>query len=202
MAAPAQDRKPARSPALANGHVATHALDVDFARTRPSLTPLGAVLLVAGACLATVTALDYEDAGTAMARAQQQHERLQRVARPAASRATAATTEAGRDATRLQAQLQTQLQGPLQRPWDAVLRGIEQHTDDRVALLSLDAQGVAGSLRLTGEARSMAEVVAYVDRLRALPVLRSAELAGHEWRDAQGTPVLRFVLELRWSPQP
>lgn len=207
MVDPLQDRSPAlvAAPAVSTtGHAAAHALDIDFTRSRRSLTPLGVLLLLAGACLATFTALDYEEAGQAVEQVQQQADRLQRAARPATQRAAARqNTETGRDVARLQAQLDNQLQGPLQRPWDAVLRGIERSTDTSVALLSLDAQGSAGTLRLTGEARSMPEVVAYTGRLRALPALRSAELVGHEWREAQGTgPLLRFVLELRWSAQP
>jgi hypothetical protein len=185
-------------PAPAPGHRAAHGLDFDFAGARRRVSLTGLALLLAGACVAVVTALDYVEADATMQQVQQQHDRLQRVARPTARRVPVVPAPQQADALREA----DRMQGQLQRPWDAVLRGIEQHSNAGVALLSLDAQGAAGTWRLAAEARSMPEALAYASQLRSLAVLRSVELVGHEWRDVQGAPVLRFVLELRWSTLP
>lgn len=190
---------PTRIPgqAVAHGHVAAHALDVDFARPPRWLSRWGALLLVAGLGAALATALDALDASTALDHALQQHDRLQRAVRPAARPALPLVPRQG-DAQ----QGADALVRPWDRPWDAVLRGIEQNTDASVSLLSLDAQGAAGLWRLSGEAHSVADALAYAERLRVLSLLRSVDLVAHEWRAAregQGPTVLRFTLELRWS---
>jgi len=111
MADTMQDRNPAltTAPAAAavpaTGHAATHALDIDFARGRQRLTALGTVLLLAGACLAAVTALDYEEAAQAVQEVQQQADRLQRAGRPAERRVAARQGRGtAQDSARLQAQ--------------------------------------------------------------------------------------------------
>lgn len=200
---------PLESAPPASGHAAAHALDIDFVRRRRRLSPLGALLLAAGVLVSVAVALDYEEAEQLLDPVRQQHARLQRVSAPAATvrRAPLSGLPAlpALPGAAAQAGGATGLQAPLQRPWDVALRGIEEATEaahGSVALLSLEAQGATGLLRLSGEARAMPEVVAYVQRLRGVGALRGVELSGHEWREVQGTPLLRFVLDLRWSAMP
>jgi hypothetical protein len=52
---------------------------------------------------------------------------------------------------------------------------------------------------MTGEALAMADVVAYIKRLRSLPLTRSAALATHETRRDGQVDVIRFSLDLVWK---
>jgi Tfp pilus assembly protein PilN len=67
-----------------------------------------------------------------------------------------------------------------------------------VAILGVEAQGQAHSLRVTGEAREMADVVAYVRRLRKSPSIESANLSHHEEKQAGTVKVIRFSLDANW----
>lgn len=181
---------------LSCGHQARHALDIDFARRRRSVSVLGAVLLLAGVAGALAVAMQYTQALEDLARAERQQARLLRQLRPTTApgrgaQAQAAAPDAALAAARVQAQLDT--------PWDAVLRELERLGDPATALLSIDAKGQARTLRLTAEAKSMADVVAYSDRLRASPWVRSAYLSGHETRVSDTVRVIRFVLEVQWQ---
>jgi Tfp pilus assembly protein PilN len=54
---------------------------------------------------------------------------------------------------------------------------------------------------LTGEARTMADVLAYVGRLGASPGIAAATLSGHEERASGAVRRVRFSLDVTWRPQ-
>jgi Tfp pilus assembly protein PilN len=68
-----------------------------------------------------------------------------------------------------------------------------------VALLGLEVQTEKRTLRLTGEAKSMDDVAAYVRRLRDSRRIAGATIASHEERLAGAVKVIRFSLEAGWS---
>jgi Tfp pilus assembly protein PilN len=92
--------------------------------------------------------------------------------------------------------------GQLQLPWDAVLREIEKSANSSVALLSVEAQGRSRTLRLTGEAKTMAEVVAYTRRLRESPLIAAANVTHHENKDGGPVSLIRFAIEASWNSRP
>ena len=87
----------------------------------------------------------------------------------------------------------------LRLPWDGLLREFENRADTSVALLSIESLGQSHTLRLTDEAKSMADVVTYTSRLRASPPIGTATLSGHEERLAGAIRVIRFSLDVTWS---
>lgn len=172
-----------------------NALELDFARRRRRASPLGLLLLAAGAAAIGASALDYLDAREALARAEAQQARLARQAKaPPPRAAKAPVRDEVQPALRAVAQLRL--------PWDALLREIELLADPSVALLGIEGQGQARTLRLTGEAKTMADVVAYLGRLRDSPWIDAAHLSGHEERQAGSVKVIRFSLEASWSGPP
>lgn len=171
-----------------------HALELDFARGPRRVSPLGLLLFAAGAAALGAVLLDHLEAREALARAEAQQARLERQARQARPGAKAPRRESAGAAERAVAQLRL--------PWDALLREIELVGDPAVALLSLEGQGAARTLRLTGEAKTMADAVAYLERLRASPWIDAAHLTGHEERQAGGVKVMRFAIEASWSGPP
>lgn len=179
------------------------ALGFNFAGHRRISSPLGLTLLAAGVAAFAVITLDYLAASEDLARVQARHERMVRLdsatrpgKRVAALPATAASSIAGDSANASNTVMRVTQQ--LQLPWDALLQDLETLVDPSVALLSLDAQGQAHTLRLTGEAKTMAEVLAYVGRLRALPSLDAAQLTSHEEKLAGTVKVIRFTVDANW----
>lgn len=177
------------------GHQARHALDVDFVRARRWVSPVAGLLLLAGLVVAGLVGVAYVDARDTLAQEQQRQERLQRQLRAYdAPRATARSGAPQRDNNQAFMQVQAQLK----RPWDAVLRELEQLADPAIALLSLDGQGQTQRLRLVGEARNMDAVVAYLTRLRGSPWLATADLSSHEPRIDGAVRLLRFSVDVSW----
>jgi Tfp pilus assembly protein PilN len=167
-------------------------LGLNFVERRRYVSPLGWLLLAGGAALAVVLAFDLRDAQTELERVQLQQARLSRPV------ATARAKSASKPAAREDVKLIERVASKLQLPWDAVLDEIDQLEDPAVAILGVEAQGQAHSLRLTGEAREMADVVAYVRRLRKSPSIESANLSHHEEKQAGAVKVIRFSLDANW----
>jgi hypothetical protein len=186
--------------------MAMQALGFNFAGHRRLSSPLGLLLLAAGAAAIAVVTLDYLAASEELARVQARHERMVRLdiatrpgKRVAALPATAASGAAGDSANGSNgSNTVMRVTQQLQLPWDALLQDLETLADPSVALLSLDAQGQAHTLRLTGEAKTMAEVLAYVGRLRALPSLDAVQLTSHEEKLAGNVKVIRFTVDATW----
>jgi Tfp pilus assembly protein PilN len=171
------------------------ALDIDFLRQRPTVPPLAWLLLLAGAIGMALVLLDAAAARDELQAAQEQLERRQRIARagqPARpARAVALSAEQQRAGERLEA--------ALDRPWGPLLADLETLACDRVALIGLELQADGQRLRLVGEARQMADVVAYVRRLRALPSTRRASLSAHEQRQEGNVALVRFTVDAQWG---
>lgn len=169
------------------------ALELDFVRRR-RFAPLGLLLAAAGAAMFGAALLDHLDARESLARAEARQARLERQARAVRPATKAPAREARPPAERALAQLRL--------PWDALLREVELIGDPAVALLSFEGQGAARTLRLTGEAKGMADAVAYLERLRASPWIDAAHLTAHEERQSGSVKVLRFTVEANWSGPP
>lgn len=170
-----------------------HALDINFAGHRRFGSALGLLLFAISVVAAAVVAIDYLDAREELERAEARQARLQRPA--AASRQRGGAAPVARDESRAIERVGSQLR----LPWDAMLREVELRSDPAVALLSVEAQGQTRRLHLTGEARTMVDVVAYVSRLRESPWIKTAYLSGHEEKQVGAVRVIRFSLDATWS---
>jgi hypothetical protein len=174
------------------------ALDLDLLAGRRPVSALGVVLLLAGLVALAMVAFDYFDARGELQRVQSRQLRGRPAALPddGARRrdppAVAAAPRLGvRDIGRIDAQLRL--------PWDQLLHELALHADANVALLSIEVQADRRTLRMTGEARSMDDVAAYVGRLRTSRWITVATIASHEERLAGAVKVLRFSLDAGWS---
>lgn len=168
-------------------------LQIDFVRRPPVASALGWLLLLCGLAGIAVVLADTLAAREQLRSAQEQLDRQTRHARaPAPRRAVPMVApERQRSADRASA--------ALQRPWGDLLLALEAQTDSRVAVLALQGNGEDGSLRLSGEARSMKDVAAYLERLRGQPALRSVVLSSHEGRSEAGVGLVRFTLDAQWG---
>jgi hypothetical protein len=79
---------------------------------------------------------------------------------------------------------------------------LEAETTPSIALLSVDAQGTAGTLQVVGEAPAMGDILAYVRRLRGAALVREVALSAHEERTVGAARSVRFTLDIRWAVAP
>lgn len=91
------------------------------------------------------------------------------------------------------------LHAQLARPWDSLMRALEEATVGSVTLMSFQPNAVKGEVVLTGEASRYDEVLKYIDNLRTQPPFTQVFLKTHEIaEDVPGKPV-RFTITLLWK---
>lgn len=169
-------------------------LAVDFTARRPLGSAFG--LLLAGLGLAASAALgaDYLAAEEELRRVEARVERARRHQPPLRARAPAGGGAAEKDE-------RANVRGivkALRAPWSALLGELELATDESVAVLDVSTNSQGRWLRLTAEAKTMDDVLAYLGRLRDSPWLDSVALTSHETKQG-GAPAIRFAVEVAWS---
>jgi hypothetical protein len=92
--------------------------------------------------------------------------------------------------------------GRLSLPWNALFLSIESSALDTVALLGVQPQPEQRLVTLTGEARSYADILEYMERLDASVAFVHSRLVSHKVkREAPGHPV-DFVIAAQWRIAP
>lgn len=168
------------------------AISLNFIQRRRFASPLGLLLFVVGLAIAGTVAFDLYLAQEALTRVEARQARLAQPSSVKPLRVTAPPAVA--DDAKLVVRVVTQLS----QPWDAVLREIDLLADPAVALLSIEAQGQTRALHLTGEVKTMGELVAYVGRLRESVSIDTAYLSHHEDRQVGAVKVIRFAVDATW----
>jgi Tfp pilus assembly protein PilN len=90
----------------------------------------------------------------------------------------------------------------LSTPWADLLESLEAAPTRSVALLAIEPSVARRSVRLTGEARTMPDLLAYLVALQSDARLSRVVLQSHEVQlQAPGTPV-RFLIVAAWGAGP
>ncbi len=177
--------------------MAMHLLGIDFVEQRRFGSPRGLLFLAVGMIAISLVCVDYLDARDELQRAEAEQTRL--------LQQTKSKTPAERSNRpgALQAEIKAAERIALQLnlPWNALLGTLEKNSNPDVALLTIESQGQTRRLHLTGEARSIDDIVAYAARLGKSPKITTATLSGHEEKQSGQVDVIRFALDVDWSHQ-
>jgi hypothetical protein len=84
-------------------------------------------------------------------------------------------------------------------PWAQLLQAFESVRVPRIGLLSLVPNAQERSVRLSGEARTVPDLMVYVARLSALPSLTHVHLVGYDTVLREGAQVVSFTLSATWQ---
>jgi len=87
-------------------------------------------------------------------------------------------------------------------PWDELFDAIESAGSRDLGLLALTPNARDRSVRLAGEALSIEQVLAYVDRLAAQPALSRVHLLGYNAVQRDGVSAVAFTLAATWRQSP
>ena len=83
-------------------------------------------------------------------------------------------------------------------PWSELFRDLEAAIDPTVRLLAIQPDSAARTLRVEGETRDYASMLAFVGRLEATPAFSTVHVVSHQTRvDAPSRP-LAFALQALW----
>ena len=87
-------------------------------------------------------------------------------------------------------------------PWERLFDAIEEADAIGLGALALTPNARDRTLRLAGEARDLNELLAYVDRMGAQPLLGEVHLQSYNTVARDGQSVLSFNLAAVWRPVP
>lgn len=169
------------------------ALDLDFCR--PLASPAGWALLAAGVLLLGLLLLARQQIATASAAARadlaDSERRLPGVAAlPLSAAQSRAQQTALVEMQRLSAQLS--------RPWERLFDSLEALASADIALLSLSPDARRQQLRISGEARDLAAMLAFHRSLEDSDDLRDVALVSHEIVSEIPERPVRFNLTATW----
>jgi len=167
-------------------------LDLDFHRA-PRPSAWGWALLVAGLALAAALLGLHEELATDTARHQAALRRIE-ARLPGAGRQEGAGT--GDDAALAAAR---QALARAQRPWNQLLATLEAADDPDTAVLAITPDAARGQVKIHAEARHLAAMLAYHQRLQASAGLRQVSLVDHELVPSGAETPVRFHITARWG---
>jgi hypothetical protein len=84
-------------------------------------------------------------------------------------------------------------------PWDALFRGLESADARGLGVLAVSPDPRERTLRVSGEARSVPEVLAYVERLSVVPMLTQVHLTHYETMQREGATLVAFTVGAAWQ---
>ncbi|MFC5462372.1 PilN domain-containing protein [Massilia niabensis] len=89
----------------------------------------------------------------------------------------------------------------LNLPWRDLHDAVAATTPAAVALLALEPDAKRRVLRITAEARSSDDMLAYVERVQDLEWFANVALTRHEINEQDPNRPIRFQLDAQWRPQ-
>jgi sugar phosphate isomerase/epimerase len=191
-------------------------LELDFSGRRPWPGLLGWILLALGLAAAGLELRQWRAGEADLAEREAIVERLRHQVRRAEATASNTRAEAAsntraeapssargaRAVSEQEARPALRLAGQLGADWGAVLHELAAAEDDRLGLLSLEMDAPRGSLRLAGEAKTLAAVFDYLGRLEASPSLAAAQLTGYERTTVGAVELIHFTATVAWTGRP
>ena len=163
-------------------------------RSRPSTRPLAWAALVLACVAAAVTAWHLVQASDELDALRDRHAMLAARSHPVAWR-----TDVVGPALAHRIASANQAIGALGVPWAGLFQAIESADARGLGVMSLAPNARTHALRLSGEARSVPELLAWVDRLAALRSLEQVRLEGYETVKRDGVDVVSFTVAATWG---
>lgn len=174
----------------------TAAIQIDFCRPDRSRGRwVGWLALAAAVAAVVMVSSTYSEVAQVHETAQSRHDRLVERLRGGGSRRAAVPPDAQ---TLADVRRVNTIIDQLVVPWDALFMAVEGADARSIGVLALAPNARDRSLRLSGEAPSMDELLDYVDRLAAQPALTQVHLLGYRTVVREGLSVLSFNLAATW----
>lgn len=173
-------------------------LNFDFRPPSTRPTVLGMVLLLVGMVTLAGSIVSMQQTNQAYAARLQQKTALEQTLqkrRPLRAQSTSRST-AGEAALLAKARVQANLD----YSWQPAFAALQATFNKKIALISLEGSQAKKQLRLVGEARQLADAVAYANQLgQQRGVLRTA-LLQHEMQERDAQHPVRFTLLVEMRP--
>lgn len=90
----------------------------------------------------------------------------------------------------------------LNLPWRALHDAVQAATPASIALLALEPDAKKSSVRITAEAKSSDDMIAYVEALQHVDWFSTVLLARHEINEQDRNRPIRFQIDAQWRAAP
>ena len=88
----------------------------------------------------------------------------------------------------------------LNLPWRGLHDAVQAATPSTIALLALEPDAKKSSVRITAEAKSSDDMIAYVEQLERIEWFSTVLLARHEINEQDKNRPIRFQIDAQWRP--
>ncbi len=183
-------------------------LDLDFIQAKPYFkwSWIGAVLLLLGLVSTYITWLAHQkitaqQAEVSLALQNVEYQKNQLILNKAANK-TARENTLKSNINLIKPEQFKELQlttNALNMPWNGLLDGLEQSSFADVAVLGLQPDAKKRLLTISGEAKNLPTVLAYIDRLEKQPMLDKVILQKHNVSETDKDKPVRFTLLANWQ---
>lgn len=171
------------------------ALNLDFRRREHSASWAGAALLAAALAAGAASGRHYLQLEQQLAAAEAQ----MRDAKVAARKNTAASVHAGEPQVQASELKQAgEILHQLTLPWGELFASAESVGTPDVALLSIESDTDKRRVKISGEAKNLEAILAYLRYLESKPALMDVYLQSHELQKQDAQQPVRFVLNAQW----
>lgn len=172
-------------------------MDIDFVNRPPSMGLAGMVLVLAGLGAAGWAGHTYVTGTRELEAWDAKLHDIKKMSR----RTPGVITESARDSRELQqeARIANAVLRQIAVPWDSLFHEIETHTDESVALLSVQPDLQNRIVRIAGEAKNLPLLMGYVRRLGTTGALSNVYLTGHEVKTQDAQRPVTFSLVAAWA---
>jgi Tfp pilus assembly protein PilN len=89
----------------------------------------------------------------------------------------------------------------LSLPWQALFEAFEGAHQNDIAVLSIEPDAQKAWVRISGEAKSLDSLPAYVAYLQKVPLFQEVTLLNHQIQDQDPQKPVRFMLQASWDMQ-
>lgn len=172
------------------------ALLLDYQLTRRAPKRGEVIALILALALTVVVGTYYQLVGIEMSDLEDQQAAL----RPAGKKSASDRRLAGMDPQQLRTEIKqaNEVMSQLGLPWETLFRDIESAAQHRVALLAIEPDSNKHTVRITGEARDMNAMLAYIQFLQEKSSLRNVYLHSHQIEQAVAEKPVRFTIGATW----
>jgi Tfp pilus assembly protein PilN len=87
----------------------------------------------------------------------------------------------------------------LNLPWSQLHNAVAAATPQNVALLALEPDARRRSMKITAEAKTSDEMIAYIEQLKQQELFGAVSLLRHEINELDPNRPIRFQLDAQWS---
>ncbi|MBC7779051.1 MAG: PilN domain-containing protein [Proteobacteria bacterium] len=174
--------------------------EIDFSRSRARTRTRSLMLLAAGAVAAAIGIWSLTVVDDERTTIRDQRTKLREASRPRSQGpAGEATMTPERQREVVQA---NRVAGRLNLRWSGLLDALESSANASVFLLAMTPDPQDGTVRLTGEAKTLPVILDYLQLLQQQPVLAEVRLESHETLAQDPQRPVRFVVAASWRVKP